>query len=288
LQIYERAYDSFNIPRDNEATLLNIVVDGVFPRETITGTNLVQVLLVPLVLPAVAINNHFLGYLKILGYTLYCVVVITNLVFVSWTWCNRKNRVVTASQPLFLYLILAGTIIFSSSIITFTIDDENHSIAACSLACTLDVWFLSIGFTVIFAALYSKAWRVNKIMRESSRFKRVKIMPKDVILPFVMLLIANVAILLTWTIQDRHYYSRSAHPGTDDWNRDFSFYGRCTSLHAEIYYPLILAVNLIALVMALYETYKTRKLRTEFNESAYIGIVFICIRKFNRKYMNVS
>jgi len=198
-------------------------------------------------------------------------------VFVSWTWTNRKSRVVAASQPEFLYLILAGTTIFSSSIITTSIDDERHTIASCSIACNLNVWLLSVGFTIIFAALYSKARRINIISKESSRLRRVTVMPKDVILPFFLLLMVNVVILITWMIHDPREYKRSVHPGTDDWNREFSFYGRCTSLHAEIYFSLILVVNMIALILALYETYKTRNLRTEFDESAYIGIVFICI-----------
>jgi gamma-aminobutyric acid type B receptor len=203
-------------------------------------------------------------------------------VFVSWTWTNRKSRVVAASQPEFLYLILAGTTIFSSSIITTSIDDERHTIASCNIACNLNVWLLSVGFTIIFAALYSKARRINIISKESSRLRRVTVMPKDVILPFFLLLMVNVVILITWMIHDPREYKRSVHPGTDDWNREFSFYGRCISLHAEIYFSLILVVNMIALILALYETYKTRNLRTEFDESAYIGIVFICIRKFKK------
>ena len=258
-----------------------IVEDGITQPKTIHGTNILQILQVPLHLPDLVIDNNHLGSLRILTFTLFGIVITTVIGFWSWTWRNKTSRVVAASQPFFLYLILAGTTIFSSSVITFSIDDEYHSQAGCNVACTLNMWFISIGFTVIFAALYSKASRVNKIMKAASKFKRVKVMPKDVLLPFVVLMLINVAILMTWTIYNHHSYQRFVHPGMDEWNRQFSYYGRCTSLHSEVYYSLIFSVNMIALILALYETYKTRNLRTEFNESAYIGIVFICICKLN-------
>ena len=163
---------------------------------------------------------------------------------------------------------------------TLTIDDEKNSILGCTIACTLNVWFLSIGFTVVFAALYSKARRINIIMEKASKCKRAKVMPKDVILPFVLLLLTNVIILITWTVFDPLVFTRRAHDGTDDWNREFSFYGVCSSKHSDKFVAVLIVVNLIALVLALYETYKTRDLITEFNESAYIGVVFVCICKF--------
>lgn len=260
--------------------LVSTILDHIQPKKEIHFTNIVQILRVPLNLPNLSLDHNFLGHIAILGYCLFSIVIVTIVGFVAWTWKNQKSRVVRASQPEFLYIVLVGTAIFSTSIITFSIDHEKQSLASCRIACILNHWFLSVGFTIIFAALYSKARRINIIMKESTRFKRVKVMPKDVILPFVLLLTTNIIILITWTIHDPKQYAMYAHEGTDDWNRQFSFYGRCTSQHATIYYASLLVVNMVALILALYETYKTRNLRTEFNESIYILVVFVCMCKF--------
>ncbi len=201
--------------------------------------------------------------------TLLCIISIQSFL----------SPQVRCSQPFFLYLILIGTLIMSFTIVTLTFDSDQHSIQTCSLACHLDIWFLTVGFTAVFAALFSKAWRINIIMEQSMKLKRVLVRIRDVMLPFVALLLANVIVLVTWTIHDPLAYKREAHPGTDDWNRDFSFYGKCHSEHATIYFSVLIVMEAISLVLAMYQTYKTRNYRTEFNESAYIGVTVVCICK---------
>lgn len=168
----------------------------------------------------------------------------------------------------------------SSSLLTFTVDSDKNSIHMCSVACHLDIWFIAVGFTAVFAALFSKAWRVNIIMEHSMRFRRIVVTAKDVMLPFVIVLLANVVVLVTWSIESPLKYVRSAHAGTDPWNREFSFYGSCESEHSTIYFTILMLLAAVSLILAMYQTFKTRNYRTEFNESSYIGIVVICICEY--------
>ncbi len=111
------------------------------------------------------------------------------------------------------------------------------------------------------------------------KFKRVLVRTRDVMLPFVVLLCINIAVLIAWTVHAPLHYIRQAHPGTDDWNREFSFYGECHSDHSTVYFAVVMVLEGICLVLAMYQTYKTRHYRTEFNESAYIGVAVVCICK---------
>ena len=149
------------------------------------------------------------------------------------------------------------------------------------VACNLNFWFLGIGFTLIFAALFSKTWRLNRIIKASSHFKKVTITVKDVALPLFAMLATVVAVLLTWTLHDPLKYIPKQHSGTDEWNRPISCYGECTSKHATIYVAALLLVACFSLAMALVQAYQTREYRTSFNESNYIGIATVSIRKYH-------
>jgi hypothetical protein len=197
-------------------------------------------------------------------------------------------------------LILAGALIMSATIVTLTaedqdlisatceasitadstISDQKGSIAAKNAACNLNFYFLAIGFTLIFAALFSKSWRLNRIIKASKKFKKVTITVKDVMLPLFAMLAAIVAVLMSWTLHDPLKYIPKTHSGTDEWNRPISCYGVCDSKFATIYAVIIFLVAFFSLTMALVQAYQTRTYRTAFNESNYIGIATVSICKF--------
>ena len=186
-----------------------------------------------------------------------------------------------------------------TTIITLTFEDQNAVRETCGIpdgskdgsssgvisgenvACNLNFWCLSIGFTLIFAALFSKTWRLNKIIVASRQFKKVTITVKDVLLPLFSMLVAVVAVLLSWTLHDPLKYIPKKNPGTDEWNRPNSCYGVCGSKYATVYAIVIFLVAFFSLIMALVQAYQTRNYRTDFNESYHIGIATVSICEWN-------
>ena len=79
-------------------------------------------------------NKNYVGGLRIFGYVLFSVVAALSVCFAIWTWANREKRVVRASQPIFLGIILTGVLILGSAIIPLSIDDEHHSPWACNIS----------------------------------------------------------------------------------------------------------------------------------------------------------
>jgi hypothetical protein len=69
--------------------------------------------------------------------------------------------------------------------------------------------FQSLGFAMTFSALFSKIWRLNRIYHNASNFRRVKVRKIDVMLPFVVLMSANFAVLLAWTLVDPRVWHRT-------------------------------------------------------------------------------
>ena len=264
-------------------TVLSQLQAGTAGNQTeIYGTSFIEILRVPYILPPVEFDYNYLGSLTILGYTTFALLALLSIGFAAWTVVNRNKRVIKASQPLFLYLICAGVLIFGSTIISFGIDDENHSQRGCNIACMSIPWMASAGFTLVFSALFSKTWRVNKLFHNPNRFQRMKVKEKDVIMPLVVLMVANAIVLACWTALNPLQYVRVENSGTDLWNRPTSSYGLCRSTAKSKggsipYLVLIGVINLGALVFAIVQAYRARDIQTEFSESKYVMIVFASI-----------
>lgn len=257
-------------------TLLAYQRNDSVPAE-ILGTSLLEVITVPLQLPELDVNTHRIGSLIFMGFTAAFVSALLAIGCVAWTYLYRKNRVVRASQPIFLTMIAGGVFIMSLSILPMSMDDGNFiELDAFSgrAACMSQIWLLSVGFTVIFAALFSKTWRINRIFYNPRRFSKMVVGTKDVLAPFGVLLAANIVVLLLFTIISPLEFVRLEHEGTDAWNRVISTYGTCQSITpAWPYVVSLVVINTSALLFALVQAYLARSIQSEFSESQYIAIV---------------
>jgi hypothetical protein len=69
----------------------------------------------------------------------------------------------TASQPMFLWMVCAGTLVMASSIFAFGIEDDIASYQASSIGCMTALWLFCLGFVTTFSALFSKIWLINRV-----------------------------------------------------------------------------------------------------------------------------
>merc|ERR1719506_3646959 len=78
---------------------------------------------------------------------------------------------------------------------TYVVICENRNAMQMTIACTSSTWLLWLGLSIIFSALYAKAYRVNKIFLNAKKFRRVTVKAKHTIAPMVILLISDIIIL---------------------------------------------------------------------------------------------
>ena len=251
--------------------ILDKILDGEKIDETIFGTSLIEMLKFPLVLPTLDLDKNYLGDLVIIGYVSFGIIGFVVIVATCWMIFARATFVVRAAQPIFLGLICLGTLILASTIFPLSIDDEYHSQSQTDAACIAIPWTLSFGFTLIFSALFSKTWRVNQIFQEKATFFVVKVRIVDVAAPMALLLLANSITLLCWTFISPLEYKRRNHDGTDGWNRVISTYGSCVSSDGTAgwvpYLVVLLVINSAALLFALFQVYKARRVSAAFSET---------------------
>ncbi|CAB9526275.1 acid type B receptor subunit 2 [Seminavis robusta] len=252
------------------------VIQGRPIEQEYKPTNVVSHIQIPVVLPELVVDHNRVGKLAIIGYIFFAFTGLTSLVLGSWVWYFRNTRVVKASQPIFLLMVAIGVFIMSSGVVPLGLDDSHGDSVAHHVAiCMSPLWLVCIGFSVAFAALFSKTRRVNQIFKAGSAITRIKIKTHHVMLQCLGLLGANVLVLSLWTALDPLTYTRADDPGTDGWNRVLSTSGTCQSNQLAPYLVPLVLVNLTCLGIANWQAYEARFIQSEFSEAKYIGITCV-------------
>jgi hypothetical protein len=113
--------------------------------------------------PAAASNLYIGRSLRITGWALGGTGMCLSIAMACWVYYHRKERVIRASQPMFLWMVCAGTLLMAASIFPFGIEDDIASEQGADMACMSGIWLYSLGFVTVFSALFSKIWRINRV-----------------------------------------------------------------------------------------------------------------------------
>ena len=161
----------------------------------------------------------------------------------------------------------------SSTIIPLSLQ-EPLSQRSLDLACISVPWLLTCGFSTAFAALFTKAWRINRVFQNAVEMRRVEIHPRDVLWPFAILSLCNVGLLFIWTIVAPPAWKRSFTSSTDEFGREIESFGTCEYYQGSfgIVALLVVLFNFLAVLFANYQIYVGRNNPKDFNESQSITI----------------
>lgn len=266
---YEMGYIAMHVLHD-------IVTSGKQPSQEIYGTNVATHIMVPLILPKITVDNNLIGNLVYTGYILFAMIAIASIAAAIWTYKLRKHQVVKISQPMFLIMIAIGVLVMGSSIIPLSFDDNGQhpedDQPHHTWICMSTPWLGFFGFTTVFTALFSKTLRVNKIFHSRIHQGRLKVTELDVLLPGIPVFVLNFIVLVCWSVLDPLTYTREANVGLDGWMRVISTYGVCRSDNAAVFLIPLAVINFGVLILANWQAYKARAIRSEFSESKYIAI----------------
>ncbi|CAB9524051.1 acid type B receptor subunit 2 [Seminavis robusta] len=231
---------------------------------------------IPSDLPPPETNYHYIGTpMRAAGLAMAVFVALLSLGFAGWTIYNRNVHVVKASQPIFLLLLCLGTLTMGMAIVPLSIDDEIATEAGCDIACMAFPWLASIGFVLIFAALFSKTYRVYRIMNQPT-YHRVILSAFDVMSPLLFLITLNVMVLALWTAVSPLEWDRQV-TVRGMFGRPTESRGSCVSDKNTPFVVTLVVMDLGALVLASYQSYVARGIATEFAESDYIGKAVACM-----------
>lgn len=212
-------------------------------------------------------QNYLPRGLRILGLTIMGIALLACFISLVFVICNWDHRVIRASQPNFLCLLLFGAAITSLAILTVSWD-ESHGWdeEALSKACMATPWLFCCGHIITYGALFSKLWRVNKVLQ----FTRRKISAAAVAGPMAALLLATMVVLAAWTIHDPLVWTRTT---INDYTGESI--AQCNSDSSPIYIPLLAVVVAIPTVLTCVMAWKTKDVDETFTESSWIFTLII-------------
>jgi hypothetical protein len=232
--------------------------------------------------------------LKTIGTLLVVINVIVAIVMAVLTNMKKKNRVIRASQPMFLMMILVGCIMSTMTIIPMAADDSNvtdlrdvvdddgnilyRTSDTASNSCMMVPTLYSLGFVFSFSALFAKVTRIAKIFG-NKKLAKVTITALDMIKPIIGMLVLDGIILLLWSMDEKGklIWMRIAE-SEDQYGNPESSNGMCTSIDggaAWLYAGIILGIHVCTLLYGNYMCYKARNAGTAFSESKYVGIAMV-------------
>jgi 7 transmembrane sweet-taste receptor of 3 GCPR/Receptor family ligand binding region len=133
---------------------------------------------------------------SVVSFVLAATVILLSLAFGAWTTLRRNSPQVRASQPVFLVLVCFGTLMIGISITLSAIQYISPT-----STCMVYTWLFALGVSLVFAALFAKTWRIHRVFKSATRFRRVEIRAKDVLWPIVVICGLEVAVLTAWTVR---------------------------------------------------------------------------------------
>jgi len=115
-----------------------------------------------------------------------------------------------------------------------------------------------------------------QLLNSGNQFRRIRVRPKDVVLPGIFVVLSNTAILTLWQLISPLHYERiyEEEISVDAFGRGNIAESRCVSSgESEMYFLVALFfINGSAIIGANFQAFRARRIATEFSESKYIGI----------------
>ncbi|XP_076116620.1 gamma-aminobutyric acid type B receptor subunit 2-like [Mytilus galloprovincialis] len=216
-----------------------------------------------------------LGILTTFGLFGAIGLLIFNIVY-------RKNRHIKMSSPKINNIIICGGIIMFVSVYVSMMEYLN--LVENGALCMLSSWFLAVGFTSAFGALFSKTWRVHVLFHNNSIRKKVI---KDIQLFAVcgVLMAIDLSIMVPWTL----FFSlqrKEVVVTIEDEENDIThkeIYTVCTS-STQVYWLCVQYVYKgLLLAFGTFLAWETRRVEVPaLNDSKLIGfcvynIVVVCL-----------
>jgi len=204
-------------------------------------------------------TNYLSTSSKVFGYILFCTCWLLGLSGIVLIHLFRNDTAIKASQPVFLQLLSFGSVIMGTTILTFSFDEGGGwSQRQLEVACISTPWFFFVGQLMVFSALFTKLWRLDRVLQ----FRRRAVSVWDVMAPLTILFGVGLVILIAWTVVDPY-----------TWNRELiqmipaETYGECESNHFWAFFGPLMSLIVIAELATAFFALKTSDVPDGVNDT---------------------
>ncbi|CAB9520281.1 Gamma-aminobutyric acid (GABA) B receptor [Seminavis robusta] len=208
---------------------------------------------------------------RIGGLFFMSICITLSFGFAAWVIYNRAAPTVKMMQPQFLLMLCFGTTLTSFTIYPMGANDLNTD--HINAACLSWPWLSYMGNTITFSALFSKLMRVNEIFHAQG-FQRKVVTAKDVLLPFVTLVVINLTLLIIMSVLDPNKWKRV--PVSEDDPLNTIGYCDYETWVGNLMVGLLDLVNFVALIILCIQAYRARDIKSDFSEARGVALALFC------------
>ncbi|XP_033638560.1 uncharacterized protein LOC117299207 [Asterias rubens] len=214
------------------------------------------------------------------------VGILLSLAFLAFNVWHRKLRIVRMSSPNLNNIILIGTSLIYVSVIFYGIDGNIVKAELLLPFCHVRVWLLSVGFVLAFGAMFSKTWRVHKVVAFKTP-KRKVVQDRQLMAMVAVLLLIDCAILLPWQLispwrEDEYFFTSEINP-TNRSQTLAPYVKFCTGDYYIYWTVALTSYKGLLLLFGAFLAWETRQVTIPaLNDSKLIGmsvynVVILCI-----------
>ncbi|XP_038053472.1 gamma-aminobutyric acid type B receptor subunit 2-like [Patiria miniata] len=207
--------------------------------------------------------------------------------FLFFNMRYRNQRYIKMSSPFLNNLIIMGGILTYVSVVLLGIDHNIRLHADTYKAiCTSRAWFLCLGFTLAFGAMFSKTWRVHRIFTNIKMKKKV-IKDGQLIAIVGFMAVIDLIVLVVWQVVDPMKPKKlELSSRMDTSGRDVMIIPvmeTCVSVNMTIWLAAIYIYKGVLMIFGLFLAWETRHVSIPaLNDSKYIGssvynVVIMCV-----------
>ena len=164
-------------------------------------------------------------------------MTVTLLLIVVFIVC-RSHPVMKASTPLFCVLMALGGLLMQSSVYA-------TGLYVTTVCCQAQVWLLTVGFSMLFGALFMKTYRVWRIFNAGKKLMKVAITNRQLLFALAMLLSFDVILNIVWSAMGAF---KAVHVTVDAFR---PFYDYVVSSHLDMDHSVLSTAGLHVCVAVL-------------------------------------
>ena len=290
LPVYLLTYIAYTQQRLLDKVILtgpSLITSRPTADQQICEKNLYQVCAI---IPEEDLNFISPGWLGV-GYFFCAITVFTGLLCLGWMFVFRGKKVVRASQPPFLVMLVIGAILSSCAIIPMGTETNyristdpfsgatigsNPDIDKVDAACMAVPWLYGIGFSLVYAALFSKIWRVKLLFQAALEMRRRAVGYKDVMFVLVAMLFVELALLVAWQVASPHRWEREVTLESAE-GYVLESVGKCESDSGWYFMATIVGFHIFCLFYALILCWQAKHIPSEFADSNSVSLSVIMV-----------
>ncbi|KAI3360890.1 hypothetical protein L3Q82_012903, partial [Scortum barcoo] len=207
------------------------------------------------------------------------VTIIITLTVLFLTVLSRRQRLLRSSGGSQDELLLLGILLSSSSVLISGLDEASLSNWTFELFCSVRLWTLSVGHTVGFAVLFTKAWRVYFLHN-----LKLKVNHQRAACLLLGMFLLDVFVLTSWQILDPLRRVVLQHNLQRDVEQDVlvrPYSERCSSTNMELWLTAVYGYKAPLLGLGCFVAWNIRTVQVDHLAGKHLTLSMFAVTAFS-------